>query len=113
VGAAGWLAAHPATGTRMFNEYAWGGYLADRFFPQPDRRVYILSEGVLMGDAQLRRYHEVIALGPRWRRILDEDRVDYVVFDRGAALDDVLAGEPGWRLAYRDQTAVVYVRSPG
>jgi hypothetical protein len=111
-GAADWLTAHPATGTRMFNEYAWGGYLADRFFPQPGRRVYVLSEGVLMGDAQLRRYREVATLGPDWRRILDEDRVDYVVFDRGSALDDVLAGDPGWRQAYRDPTAVVYVRAP-
>jgi hypothetical protein len=111
VGAADWLAAHPGTGTRMFNEYAWGGYLADRFFPRPDRRVYVLSEGVLMGDAQLLRYHEVASLGPDWRRILDEDRVDYVVFDHGSALDGALAAEPGWRLAYRDATAVVYVRS--
>jgi hypothetical protein len=111
VGAADWLAAHPGTGTRMFNEYAWGGYLADRFSPQPDRRVYVLSEGVLMGDAQLLRYHEVATLGPDWRRILGEDRVDYVVFDRGSALDGALAAEPGWRLAYRDATAVVYVRS--
>jgi hypothetical protein len=111
VGAADWLSAHPGTGTRMFNEYAWGGYLADRFSPQPDRRVYILSEGVLVGDAQLLRYHEVVTLGPDWRRILDEDRVDYVVFDRGSALDAALAAEPGWRPAYRDATAVVYVRS--
>jgi hypothetical protein len=66
-----------------------------------------------MGDAQLRRYREVATLGPGWRRILDEDRVDYVVFDRGSALDGVLAGDPGWRLAYRDPTAVVYVRSSG
>ena len=111
VGAADWLAAHPGTGTRMFNEYVWGGYLADRFFPEPDRRVYVLSEGVLMGDAQLLRYDEVVTLGPGWRRILDADRVDYVIFDRGSALDGALAAEPGWRLAYRDATAVIYVRS--
>jgi hypothetical protein len=111
VGAADWLAAHPGTGTRMFNEYAWSGYLADRFPSQPDRRVYVLSEGVLMGDAQLLRYHEVATLGPGWRRIIDRDRVDYVVFDRGSALDGALAAEPGWRLAYRDATAVIYVRT--
>jgi len=111
-GAADWLAAHPTTGSRMFNEYAWGGYLADRFAPRPDRRVYVLSEGVLMGDAQLRRYREVATLDPDWRRILAEDGVDYVVFDRGSALDGALAAEPGWRLAYRDRTAVVYVRAP-
>src|SRR5689334_4841384 len=28
VGAADWLAAHPEVGTRMYNQYGWGGYLA-------------------------------------------------------------------------------------
>jgi len=112
VGAADWLAAHPATGTRMFNEYAWSGYLADRFFPDPNRRVFILSEAELMGDAQLLRYQEVAALRPGWRDVLERDRVDYVVVGRGSALDDVLVAEPGWRLAYRDRTAVIYVRAP-
>ena len=112
VGAADWLAAHPAVGTRVFNEYAWGGYLAYRFSPDPDRRVFILSEGVLMGDARLLRYRQVATLQPGWRRVLDEDRVDYVVFDRGSALDGELAADPGWRPAYRDPTAVVYVRAP-
>jgi hypothetical protein len=111
VGAADWLAAHPQVGTRAFNEYTWSGYLADRFFPDPNRRLFVISEGVLMGDAQLLRYRDVLGLRPGWRRLLDEDRVDYVVFDRGSALDGALAAEPGWRLAYRDATAVVYVRA--
>ncbi|HSR23478.1 MAG TPA: hypothetical protein VLW53_07995, partial [Candidatus Eisenbacteria bacterium] len=112
-GAADWLAAHPGAGTRMFNEYAWGGYLADRFYPDPNRRVFVLSEGVLMGDTLLLRYRQVATLQPGWRAVLDGERVDYVVFDRSSALDGVLAAEPGWRLAYRDGTAVIYVRAPG
>jgi hypothetical protein len=63
-----------------------------------------------MGDAQLDRYHQVAVLAPGWRQVLDQTGVDYVVFDRGSALDDVLAAEPGWRLVYRDETAVIYVR---
>ena len=43
--------------------------------------------------------------------MLDEDRVDYVVIERGSSLDAVLRGEPGWRLAYQDRTAVIYVRA--
>jgi hypothetical protein len=112
VGAADWLAAHPQVGTRMFNEYSWGGYLADRFAPDRRRAVFISSEGVLMGDAQLYRYQQVAALHPGWQGVLDQDRVDYVVVGRGSALDVVLTTEPGWRLAYRDATAVIYVRTP-
>jgi hypothetical protein len=114
LGAADWLAAHPRVGTRMFNEYSWGGYLAGRFGPdRPNGRrpVFIVSEGVLMGDAQLYRYDQVASLQPGWRRVLDETGIDYVVFGRGSALDDVMATETGWRLAYRDGTAVIYVRA--
>jgi hypothetical protein len=111
VGAADWLAAHPRVGTRMFNEYSWGGYLANRFAPDHRRSLFVVSEGVLMGDAQLYRYEQVSALHPGWQRVLDQTGVDYVVFGRGSALDDVLATEPGWRLAYRDGTAVIYVRA--
>ena len=111
-GAADWLAAHPEVGTRMFNQYAWGGYLADRFYPIPNRRLFVFSEGVLMGDELLFRYRHVAAVSPGWREVLDQAGVDYVVFDSGSPLDEVLSIEPSWRLAYRDATAVIYVRSP-
>ena len=111
VAAADWLAAHPEVGTRMFNQYGWGGYLAYRFYPDPNRRVFIFGEAALMGDDQLNRYQEVAALRPRWEKVLDEDRVDYVVFDRDSALTDVLATEPGWKEVYRDAVAVIYVRT--
>src|SRR3989440_12978112 len=37
VAAADWLAAHPEVGTRMYNQYGWGGYLANRFYPDQKR----------------------------------------------------------------------------
>lgn len=111
VGAADWLAAHPEVGTRMFNEYTWGGYLADRFYPNPNRRVFVFSEGVLMGDDLLFDYRQVAAVDPGWRDVLDRAGVDYVVFDSGSSLDQVLAAQPNWCVVYRDATAVVYLRS--
>lgn len=110
-GAADWLAVHPEVGTRMFNQYAWGGYLADRFYPIPNRRLFVFSEGVLMGDELLLRYRRVAAVSPGWQDVLDQAGVDYVVFDAGSPLDEVLSIAPSWRLAYRDRTAVIYVRA--
>src|SRR5205823_14029121 len=83
IGAADWLAAHPEVGTRMFNQYGFGGYLAYRFYPDPTRRVYIFGEAELMGDDLLHRYQEVASLRSNWNSLLDQDRVDYVVFNRG------------------------------
>jgi hypothetical protein len=111
VAAADWLAQHPDIGTHMFNQYGWGGYLAYRFYPDPNRRVYIFGEAALMGDPLLNRYQDVAALRPKWMQVLDEDHVDYVVFNNNVALTDVLATEPGWTRVYEDGQAVIYVRS--
>ena len=111
VGAADWLAAHPDVGTRMYNQYGWGGYLAYRFYPQPNRKVFIFGEAALMGDPLLNEYEDVQTLRPDWKQVLDQYQVDYVVYNRGEALSNVLATQPDWKLVYQDSVAVIYVRS--
>jgi hypothetical protein len=112
VAASDWLSSHPGVGTRMLNSYGWGGYLVYRFYPEPNRRVLIFGEATLMGDDRLRSYSEVENLRSNWQRRLAEDGVDYVVFNRRAALASALAVDPDWRLVYQDAVAVIYVRVP-
>ena len=111
VAAADWLAAHPEVGTKMYNQYGWGGYLAYRFYPEPNRRVFIFGEAALMGDALLNQYQDVQTLRSDWKQVLDKYGVDYIVYNRGEALANVLATQPGWKLVYEDPEAVIYVRS--
>ena len=111
VAAADWLAAHPEVGTRMYNQYGWGGYLAYRFYPEPNRKVFIFGEAALMGDPLLNRYEDVQTLQPDWKKVLDDYGIDYVVYNRGAALANVLATQTDWKLVYEDSVAVIYVRS--
>lgn len=110
VAAADWLAAHPDVGARVFNQYDWGGYLADRFYPDPNRRVFIYGEAELMGDQLLADYVDVNQVKSDWERVLDRYRVDYVVFATGKPLDAVLQQSSTWRLAYSDDVADIFVR---
>jgi hypothetical protein len=110
VGAADWLQAHPEVGTRMYNQYGWGGYLAYRFYPEPNRKVFIFGEAALMGDPLLNEYQDVQTLHSDWKQVLDKYRVDYIVYNRGEALANVLATQPDWKLVYQDPVAVIYVR---
>ena len=110
VGAADWLAAHPEVGTRMYNQYGWGGYLAYRFYPQQNRRVFIFGEAALMGDQLLNEYEHVQDIRSDWKQILDRYGVDYVVYNKGAPLPNLLATQPDWTLVYQDSVAVIYVR---
>ena len=111
VGAADWLASHPEVGTRMYNQYGWGGYLVYRFSGAPNRQVFIFGEAALMGDDLLNQYQDVQTLRADWREVLDRYRVDYIVYNKGEALANVLATQPGWKLVYEDSVAVIYVRA--
>ena len=110
VAAADWLAAHPEVGTRMYNQYGWGGYLANRFYPDPNRQVFIFGEAALMGDQLLNEYQDVQTLRPDWKQVLDKYGVDYIVYNKDAALSNVLATQSDWTLVYQDRVAVIYVR---
>src|SRR5205807_1373608 len=110
VGAADWLAAHPEVGTRMFNQYGWGGYLSYRFYPQPNRKVFIFGEAALMGDGLLNDYEHIYALHSDWKILLDRYGIDYVVENKGDPLPNVLATQPDWTLVYQDSVAVIYIR---
>jgi hypothetical protein len=112
VGAANFLAAHPEIGTRMYNQYGWGGYLADRFYPDPNRRVFIFGEASVMGDSFLQQYQDVQTLRSDWSELLDRYQVDYVVYNRHEALTNVLEALPDqWDCTvYQDSVAEICVR---
>ena len=111
IGAADWLASNPQVGTHMYNQYGWGGYLAYRFHPDTNRKVFIFGEAELMGDPLLNEYNDVQNLRPDWSAILDRYHVDYVIFNTGEALSNVLATQPAWKIAYQDKVATIFVRT--
>jgi hypothetical protein len=112
VKAADFLAAHPEIGTRMYNQYGWGGYLANRFYPDPNRRVFIYGEASVMGDSFLQQYQDVQTLRSNWQQVLDQYQVDYVVYNRHEALTNVLEALPDkWDCTvYQDSYAEICVR---
>ena len=109
--AADYLAANPTTGSRIFDLYGWGGYLANRFYPAENRRLYVYEEADHMGDAVLTDYLDIVDLRGDWRSRLDGAGVDMVVFPPDTPLTSALADLSGWRLAYSDAVADVFVRS--
>src|SRR5260370_26371951 len=93
----------------MYNQYGWGGYLAYRFYPRDNRRVFIFGEAALMGDPLLNEYEDVQTLRSTWKQRLDQYQVDYVVFNKGKALANVLAAHTALKLVYQDPVTVIYI----
>jgi hypothetical protein len=111
VGASDWLAAHPVVGTRMFNQYGWGGYLIARFYPDPNRRVFSFGEATLLGNKVMQQVSDVETGNPDWQQIFAAWRIDYVIDVPGAPAVLALEVDPQWTKVYDDGLAVIMVKN--
>lgn len=94
---------------RVFNSYAWGGYLLWKGFPRYrdfiDGRANTLYDTAILSD-----YLAVSTASPAWRDLLARYRVQVVLVEAGSPLAQALVGDQGWALRYHDSVAVVYER---
>ena len=98
---------------RLFVYYDWGGYAIWKLNPQ--YRVFAdgradLYENDLHGDDLLWQcIHTVVHLHSGWRAILDDWNVQTILVPPNTAVVQALLLDPGWKTAYRDSQAVVFV----
>jgi hypothetical protein len=104
-----WLRANPSP-PNMFNSYNWGGYL---IWQLPQAPVFVDGRTDLYNDALLREYLQAVTAEPGWQQILEAYAIQTVLIEPQSGLARALITEPGWLLAYQDELAVVFVRSPG
>jgi len=107
--ATAWLAGKEQA-HRIFNVYAWGGYLGREL---PRSRVYIDGRSDVYGDALIREYAESIALERDPFVLLDREEIDTVVFWPRSRLAGVLDRSPKWERTYSDKQAAIWVRRTG
>jgi hypothetical protein len=92
----------------MFNEFAWGGYLLYRLWPE--RQVFIDGQTDFYGEELSRQYAHIIDAGPQWEARLAEHGVTWVIIPPTRPLAAVLDLAPAWERIYTDATAAVWVR---
>ena len=93
----------------MFNSYNWGGYLLWRLYPQ--YAVYVDGRTDVYDDAFLRNYLALTSVAPDYAQRLAQSGAQFVVIESKSLLDQFLARTTGWRETYRDEQAVIYVRT--
>lgn len=92
----------------VFNEYGWGGYMIWNLYP--DYRVYIDGRADVYGDEYLEEFlhtHDGVA---GWRAPLERNGVRTVFVRPDVPLASLLRQDGGWRLAFEDKQAVIFVR---
>jgi hypothetical protein len=106
VAATAWLRAD-GSAKRIFNVYAWGGYLGREL---PDTLVFIDGRSDIYGDAPIRRFADAIDLRSDPGALLTEARIDHVVFWPDSALGRWLDDQPAWERVHTDDLAGVWAR---
>ncbi|UYN95930.1 MAG: hypothetical protein KIT25_03005 [Enhydrobacter sp.] len=97
---------HDLTG-RVFNHYGFGGFLIGAGVP-----TFIDGRGELFGGDFIKSYVRAVALRGEepFDAMLDRYRIDWTLLASDQAANKLLARLPGWREAYRDDVAVIFVR---
>ena len=91
----------------IFNEYAWGGYLIWRLYP--DYRVYIDGRADVFGDKLVAEFIQVNDGKPRWRELLQQYGTQTVLVKRDSAIASLLNDDSRWQKVFEDKQAVILV----
>ncbi|MCL4531771.1 MAG: hypothetical protein M1582_01025, partial [Actinobacteria bacterium] len=104
-------AEHVGVKGNLFNYFSWGGYVLYASYPK--YRVFIDGQTDFYGEELTRDWLEVDRLKPDWEEVLDRYRIGWVLYPHESPLSVLLVRSPGWRLAYEDATADIFVRAAG
>ncbi|HSB74925.1 MAG TPA: hypothetical protein VLC12_04700, partial [Terriglobales bacterium] len=92
----------------IFNYYDWGGYFIAKLYPQ--YRVFIDGRTDLYGKL-MDTFSETASGKGDWRAALEHYQVQTVVVPPASGLAGLLRLDPGWKKAFEDKQAVVFVRN--
>ncbi|MEN9800608.1 MAG: hypothetical protein RL653_4305 [Pseudomonadota bacterium] len=92
---------------RTFNHYDFGGAFQWQLWPEArvfwDQRVDCYPADVLRDGLSLH------AAAPGWEALLEKWDIDAVAYRKGTALTAALRTSPGWRVAWEDDTTVLFL----
>lgn len=95
---------------RLYNAYAWGGYLDYAW--GGERRVFIDGRNNLFDNGTFADSLAINNTLAGFERLLDTYEISTVLEPVDQPLDRALAKRRGWQQVYRDTIAVIYVRTP-
>lgn len=95
------------TSGRVLNHYNFGGYLIRAGVP-----TFIDGRGELYGGDFIKSYAHAVNLkgDESFETVLDRWHIDWTLLTPEQPANQLLAHLPGWRRAYADDAAVIYVR---
>jgi hypothetical protein len=91
---------------RIFNYYAWGGYLIWRGIP-----VFVDGRADIYSPAVLEDYTAIMNFNPNFEAVLDKYGIRYLLIPSGHILARALVRDPGMKNIYSDEVAIIFERA--
>jgi hypothetical protein len=91
----------------VFNAYEFGGFLIQAGIP-----TFIDGRAELFGGDFIKRYADAVNLRGEepLEQLLDRYKIEWTFLSKDQPANKLLERLPGWRLAYGDDAATVFVR---
>lgn len=104
-----WLDRRPDLPGPLWNDYAFGSYLA---YALPSRPVWVDSRFFPFSGGQMDEYLQMSRGGPLWESVLDREGVNLLLLStkNQPRLIELVDRSSAWCEQYRDETAVVFSR---
>jgi hypothetical protein len=93
---------------QMFNEYIWGGYLAQAL---PGRQVFIDGRNDFYGVNLITEYWNVVHAQAGWETVLQRHDVGWTILPPHAPLNLALPAAGNWSCVYSDEVAMIWGRT--
>lgn len=95
--------------SRVVAEYGWGGYVIRALYAD-GTRVFVDGRNDMYPEAILNDYSAIRSADPGWQQIVDQYRVDALLFLPDAPIVKGVAQAAGWCEVYRDPRQVLLRR---
>ncbi len=94
------------TGTPIFHEYTWGGYL---LYAWPGQPIYIDGMANLFGSELMKEYRAVREGSGGWSAALRDRGVRALLLQPRGRLVEEAERSADWRVSHRTRAAVLFV----
>jgi len=91
---------------RMFNSYAWGGYLV---WSLRDYPVFIDGRTDIFNDEIVEQWFKVVNADPGWEQVLSQWDIHLVVLEPTWAITRILPLE-GWHIVFQNPDEMVFIK---
>ena len=109
IGAVDWLTAHPELPGPLWNDFAFGSYLA---FALPARPTWLDSRFFVFPPEQMQEYQQISHASPEWETLLQSERVNLLLLSTASQSQLIREATSSldWCEQYGDKYAVIFSR---